>query len=103
MATLARRCSALGLVAGLAAATPSCTLAKPMVGAFTGPVVALGNSSGSFGCGCGDGRGVVVVLGAMAIAGAACGLVTGIISDVQALSGNCSDPCENWWDPFATN
>lgn len=31
------------------------------------------------------------------------GLVTGIVSDVQALTGDARDPCRNWYDPFATN
>ncbi|MCU0867429.1 MAG: hypothetical protein MUC36_26905 [Planctomycetes bacterium] len=87
----------------LLSTTTGCTLAKPLIGAVTGPVVALGNSSG-FGCGCdGDARGIVVVLGAMSVAGAVCGLVTGVVSDIHALSGQCEDPYENWWDPFATN
>jgi hypothetical protein len=35
--------------------------------------------------------------------GAVAGLATGIYSDVQFLCGRAPDPCENWWDPFATN
>jgi hypothetical protein len=81
-----------------------CTLAKPVVGAIAAPVIVLGSGSGSsYSYGCGDGRALVAALGVIAAAGAVCGLVTGIVSDVQALSGHCEDPCANWWDPFATN
>lgn len=64
----------------------------------------LGHSGGGFiGCGCDDGRAVVVLFGLMSAAGACAGLVTGIVSDVQCLTGDVYDPCRNWWDPFATN
>jgi hypothetical protein len=80
-----------------------CTLCKPVVGAVAGPVVLLGASGGDWGCGCHDGRAVAAVLIVAAGVGAAAGLVTGVISDVQALSGAATDPCRNWWHPFATN
>lgn len=81
--------------------TGSCTLLKPVIGAVTGP--AFGAQFLGPGCGCHDGRGVLVFLGVLAAAGAGVGLVTGIISDVQALTGEASDPCRNWHNPFATN
>ncbi|MBL8733366.1 MAG: hypothetical protein JNN13_13430 [Planctomycetes bacterium] len=83
---------------------PGCTLAKPLIGAITGPVVILGNTTGSFsGCGGCDGRAVVGVFGVMAVVGATAGLVTGIISDVQWMTGAADDPSRNWADPFLTN
>lgn len=85
-------------------ATGGCTLVKPVVGAIAGPAVVLSGSDGLFGgCGCGDARGVLAVLAVTAAAGAAVGLVTGVISDVQWLSGAASDPTANWADPFKTN
>jgi hypothetical protein len=96
--------TALVLTAGLS--TSGCTLCKPVVGAITGPVVMLGNSSGDFGgcsCSCGDGYALVAVLGVMAGIGAVGGLVTGIISDIQVLTGDAEDPTRNWADPFKTN
>ncbi len=103
MSTLARCAVALLAVAVLSAAS-GCTLCKPIVGIFTGPVVMLGNSDGDFGsCYCGDGRAIVAVFATLGVIGAGGGLVTGIISDVNALCGNASDPCRNWWDPFKTN
>jgi hypothetical protein len=40
----------------------------------------------------------------MSCCGAVGGLVTGVISDVQVLSGAAeSTPTQNWWDPFRTN
>ncbi len=80
-----------------------CTLCKPIVGAVAGPVVLLGSTGGDWSCGCHDGRAVAVVLIVAAGVGAAAGLVTGIISDVNALSGRAEDPCRNWWHPLATN
>ncbi|HEX5050497.1 MAG TPA: hypothetical protein VFZ65_01880 [Planctomycetota bacterium] len=74
---------------------------KPVIGAVMGPAVVLGSSDGNW-CGC-DGRGAVAVLIAMAALGSAVGLVTGVISDVQALSGAADDPTRNWWDPLKTN
>jgi hypothetical protein len=83
-------------------ATGGCTLVKPMVGAITGPAVVLAGTDGGAFCGC-DGRGAAAAFAVMAAAGALVGLVTGVISDVQALSGAASDPTANWWDPFKTN
>lgn len=99
---LARR---LGLTALLAIClgTGSCTLCKPFVGALTGPVIFLGHSSGDFGgCGC-DARAAACAFVVFAAVGAVAGLVTGVVSDVQVLRGRAHDPCNNWWDPFATN
>ena len=82
-----------------------CTLVKPVIGAVVGPVVILAHSNGSVGtggCGCGC-EGIVAFLAAGAAIGAAGGLVTGIISDVQALDGTAEDPTANWWDPLKTN
>lgn len=95
--------SVLCLVAGVGAG--GCTVVKPVIGAVTGPIVMLGQASGDLAsCGCGGrGEGVVVVLGIMAAVGATVGLVTGVISDVQALTGAAQDPMRNWWDPFKTN
>lgn len=86
-------------------AASGCTLCKPVVGLVYGPVVMLGNSNGDWGgCGCnGDGRAIAAVFAVAAVVGATAGLVTGVISDVQALTGEPTDPCRNWWDPFKTN
>ena len=81
-----------------ALALPGCTLVKPIVGAITGPFLAL--EGGGY---CGNGEGAVVVLAGLSIFGALGGLVTGIISDVQALTGAAPDPAVNWWHPFRTN
>jgi len=98
------RTRAFGLVlALLLLATGGCTLVKPVTGAIVGPFVILGGSNGNLcGCGC-DGRAVLVALAAMSAVGACVGLVTGIISDVQALDGTAEDPTANWWDPLKTN
>jgi hypothetical protein len=74
-------------------AQTGCTLAKPIVGIVTGPVIILGNSGG-LGCGC-DGRGVACALAVLAVVGAGAGLVTGIISDVRVLAGAANDPSAN--------
>lgn len=85
------------------ASASSCTLVKPVIGAFTGPVFGA-QFVGPGGCGChGDGRAVLALFAFFAAAGAGVGLVTGIVSDVQALTGDARDPCRNWYDPFATN
>ena len=44
-----------------------------------------------------------MVFAGAAVVGAAAGLVTGIVSDVQVLRGVAADPTNNWWDPFAIN
>ncbi|MBL8753142.1 MAG: hypothetical protein JNK15_07560 [Planctomycetes bacterium] len=97
-----RRSLACALLS-VAATGSGCTLAKPVVGAVVGPVILLGGGGGGGGCGCDDGRAAAAVLFVFAGIGAGAGLVTGIISDVQALSGEAADPTANWWDPFATN
>jgi tRNA A37 threonylcarbamoyltransferase TsaD len=94
----------LGVVAFVVfAGSSGCTLAKPVVGVVTGPVVLIGHSNGHIGAPCGDASGIVVALVVMAVSGAVGGLVTGVISDVHALSGAAADPAHNWWDPFKTN
>ncbi|MFN0164226.1 MAG: hypothetical protein ACKVQQ_23565 [Burkholderiales bacterium] len=95
-----RALACLVVVAPAVLASGGCTLAKPIVGAVTGPVVVLASVNG---CGCSDWQGFVCLLTVGAAVGAACGVVTGIISDVQALSGAASDPYRNWWNPLATN
>ena len=95
----------LGLAAALVLCLGcgGCTLVKPVVGAFVGPVVMLGNSAGDFsGCGC-NGEGILCALGIMAAVGAGAGLITGIVSDVRVVCGFCEDPTNNWWDPFKIN
>jgi hypothetical protein len=83
-----------------------CTLVKPLAGAVAGPVVMLGTSTGGlgygFGCG-GEWQGIAGVLVVGSAVGAVCGVFTGIVSDVQALTGAAEDPCRNWWNPLATN
>lgn len=89
----------------LAPAMAGCTLVKPVVGAVTGPIVMFARSDGSLGscnCSC-DGRAIVCALALLAAIGATGGLVTGIISDVQAVCCDVDDPTANWWDPFALN
>lgn len=94
----------LGMALLLAAlGSGGCTLAKPIVGVVTGPAVILGNSGDLFGGGCHDLRAWGCAFVMMSAVGAGAGLVTGIISDVQVLCGDAPDPCNNWWDPFATN
>ena len=97
----ASRCLAAGVLATCCSAS-GCTLAKPLVGVFTGPVMIFAHSGSDLGCGC-DGEGIVCAFAAMSAIGAVGGLVTGIISDVQALTGAAVQPTHNWWDPFATN
>ncbi|HEU4420177.1 MAG TPA: hypothetical protein VFT55_14675 [Planctomycetota bacterium] len=95
----------LGLAAVLALGLGSsgCTLVKPVVGAFVGPVVMLGSSGGDFsGCGC-NGEGILAALSVMAVVGAGAGLITGIISDVRVICGCSEYPTNNWWDPFKIN
>lgn len=99
----ARPWLSLLLILGLGPAG-GCTLIKPVVGAFTAPILVLGHSDGHFcGCDCGDGRAVVAVFAVIAAVGACGGLVTGIVSDINVLCGRAPDPCANFWDPFATN
>ncbi len=97
-----RRALAVLAVSGCLAQS-GCTLAKPVVGVFTGPVVLLASAAGSGGwCG-GDGRAVLCVFVVLAAIGAGGGLCTGIVSDIQVLTGAAEEPCQNWWDPFRTN
>ena len=98
----ALRCLLMTFVLGAGLPMTGCTVAKPLVGAVTGPIVLLAASNGSF-CSCGDGRAVLYLFVFMAAVGAGGGLVTGIISDVQVLTGAADDPCHNWWEPFRTN
>jgi hypothetical protein len=94
----------LGVVAFVVfAGSSGCTLAKPVVGVVTGPIVLIGHANGDLGWGCGDGRAIVAVFAVMSAVGAVGGIVTGVISDVHALSGAAADPAHNWWDPFKTN
>ncbi len=97
----AARCLAAGALA-ICCSTSGCTLAKPLAGVFTGPVMIFAHSDGNFG-GCGNGEGIAYAFAAMSVVGAVAGLVTGIISDVQVLTGAARNPANNWWDPFATN
>jgi hypothetical protein len=90
----------LALLCVCAGVGSGCTIVKPLTGAFVGPAVILGDTTCGFAC---DGRGFAAVLLVGSAIGAACGVVTGIVSDVQALSGAAEDPCRNWWNPLATN
>lgn len=90
------------LLATVALGTGGCTLVKPITGAVAGPFLLLAGTEGNY-CGCNDGRAILIVIVGAAGVGAAIGLVTGIISDLQALTGDARDPIANWWDPFKTN
>jgi hypothetical protein len=91
----------LPLLALCALLSGGCTLCKPVVGAITGPVLLLGSVGGQ-GLGNCDGRALGAALCVASVAGAASGLVTGIISDVRWIAG-CAEPALNWHDPFRTN
>lgn len=95
-------CRRLALTAALALAAPAggCTVCKPVVGALAAPFVVLG-PSGYHGCGCDDGRAALAAFAVIAAAGAVCGLVTGILTDVEIVCGNNPEPLCYWWDPFA--
>ncbi len=98
-----KRPLALAAVLVLGLGSGGCTLCKPIIGAVTGPALILSHAGPDWGrCGC-DGRAAAAVLVVAAAIGAAAGLVTGVISDVQALRGHAQDPTRNWWNPFATN
>jgi TRAP-type C4-dicarboxylate transport system permease small subunit len=86
----------------LASFLGGCTVVKPVIGALTGPVVILAQPSYHHGGNCHD-EGAVYALVALAAVGAAVGLVTGVVSDYQALTGAVEEPTANWWNPFATN
>lgn len=87
------------LVAGMSFASTSCTLAKPVVCAVTTPIYVLANTDA---CGC-DPRGALCGLVVISAVGAVGGLVTGIVSDINCLTGEVDNPCRNLHDPFATN
>lgn len=87
------------VLAAAAFSSTSCTLAKPFVCAVTAPIYVLGRTEP---CGC-DPRGAACGIVIVAAVGAAAGLVTGIISDINYLSGRASEPARNLLDPFATN
>lgn len=99
-----RRIACTALLLGAALTSGGCTLVKPVVGAVTGPIYAIGHTGElPVDCGCHDGCGAVAFLAVSAAAGAIGGLVTGVISDIQWLNGVAQDPVRNWYDPFATN
>lgn len=77
----------------------SCTLAKPIVCAVTMPIYVLSHSDV---CGCRP-EGAACAFLIVSAVGAAGGLVTGIISDINLLTGDVADPIRNLHDPFATN
>ena len=79
-----------------------CTVVKPVIGCLTGPVVLLAQPSCHHSWNC-DGKDATYMLVALAAVGAEVGLVTGIVSDYQALTGAVDEPTANWWNPFATN
>ena len=85
----------------LALSSTSCTLAKPLVCAVTMPIYVIGNSDGCSSVR--DPRGAACGFLVFAAVGAACGLVTGIISDINWIAGEADDPARNIHDPFATN
>ena len=98
-----KRLLSVTAVAAVAASSTSCTLFKPVVCAVTGPVLILGHVNPSGGCGNCDPRGLACGLVVLSAVGAAGGLVTGIISDINWISGEAEDPTRNIGDPFATN
>ncbi len=100
MSRSSRLVAAFALSAAFVA--PGCTLTKPLIGAITGPVIMLGHSTSLGGCG-GDGQAVLGLLAVFAAIGSTAGLVTGVISDVQWMTGAAEDPSRNWADPFQTN
>ena len=96
----ARLLPALALALAVLAGT-SCTVTKPLVCAVALPAKAVGNPS----ClgGCNDARALGCAFMVLAAVGAAGGLVTGFVSDVQVLCGATDDPTHNLADPFAVN
>ncbi|HEX6810375.1 MAG TPA: hypothetical protein VF384_02020 [Planctomycetota bacterium] len=97
-----RHLLALAAVLVLGLGSGGCTLVKPVIGAFSGPVMMLGNSD-SWTSDCGNPQGILCALTVMAAVGAGAGLVTGMISDVRYVCGWADDPTNNWWDPFKLN
>jgi len=92
--------SLLPLLALACLGTPSCTVTKPLVCAVSTPIQALGHGSLHIR---GDGRAAFCVLAAFSAVGAAGGLVTGIVSDIQILCGATDDPTRNIACAFAIN
>jgi hypothetical protein len=97
-----RHLLALAAALALSVGCGGCTVVKPVIGAFSGPVMMLGNSD-SWTSDCGRPETILCALGVMAAIGAGAGLVTGIISDVRYVCGYADDPTNNWWDPFKIN
>jgi hypothetical protein len=65
------------------------------------PIYVIGNSDGcNYDC---DPRGAACGILVFAAVGAAGGLVTGIMSDINWIAGEADDPTRNLHDPFATN
>jgi len=95
----------VGLVMALLASSTlgGCTLGKPIVGALTAPVLVFSEVPVFFGCDDSSRQVACCLFGAVAVAGALSGLVTGLISDVRFLCGEVDDPFHNWWNPFATS
>ena len=88
-----------GALFAVASFSTSCTLAKPVVCAVTTPFIVLSQPN----CFCGDCRDLGCAVVAFSAVGAVGGLVTGIISDVNVLTGKATDATRNLHDPFATN
>lgn len=78
-----------------------CTVTKPLVCAVALPAKAVGNPS-CLGA-CNDARALGCAFMVLAAVGAAGGLVTGFVSDIQFLCGATDDPTHNLADPFAVN
>jgi hypothetical protein len=93
-----RATTSAALLACCALPLGSCTLAKPVVCAVTLPVYVLAHSDRF----CGEPEVLLGGLFVVSAVGAGCGLVTGIISDIQWLAGAKGDPTRNLHDPFAT-
>ena len=94
-----KRLLMISVLAVFAFSSTSCTLAKPLVCAVTMPIYLIGNSDAR-GC---DARGAACGFLVVAAIGAAGGLVTGSISDINWIMGEADNPVRNIHDPFATN
>jgi hypothetical protein len=101
-----RRLGGLLAAATLCVGCGGCTVVKPIVGAVTGPVIMMGRSDGAW-CSTdwigSDWCSVCCGLAMLSAVGAGVGLVTGIVSDIRALTDEAEEPTDNWWDPFAVN
>lgn len=84
---------------GAVLCTVSCTVAKPVVCAVTTPARALSEAGRSYY----SLEGTVCGLMTMSAIGAAAGLVTGFLSDINVLRGVADDPDRNIHDAFRTN